>query len=638
MSDLRLLQIPLEPRPASYEDFLEEGREFVASKGASWEIPLDEKGVAIEGSAWDLRKLTGNLSRTASWLYKFSLEEPTRSAALLAGWAPASLPQGGTLSVDVQEFIKAYVAKRCACGFSPRDIRRHAVILKDLFSVTSSPPWSICSEDVHRYVELNDRNPDVISVISVLITTINQNMLSLRCPLEAMEAQKKRFEFAKRLTDRARSDRLPEADALHEIVRIAFQETPESHYDLIRFALLRMLILTGLRIGEVLVLPLDCLVWEEHVDTVTGRPAGEIGGVSRSLRIRYFAEKHGRYAPEAFVENTQWVPEKFHDAVVAAVQMAANATIELRRILKKKHSNPSMHQGSDLRVFRTTSGRELNTSDLLFLVQVGKPNLPETLEEDMHVGPAALPSIYSAISSPGRRATLFQRYSAPELAHLKIRPHSLRHLMNTEMFRLQVADTIITHHFGRKSVAQSYQYDHRSLAEKLSFIDLPTQALAVIPPGSPQDLVARMVLSGHAAGSALAQSFREIQRNYGDSAAFKYLAANADGFHVTPYGFCTNSFSMNPCSRHLKCFDGCRHFAASGRPEHIISLTALKKSLTTMRDAAMSRPVNSVGRKNQVAHAEKLLSGVTAALEAQPSASVFPDGPDHSIAGKDVFS
>lgn len=98
------------------------------------------------------------------------------------------------------------------------------------------------------------------------------------------------------------------------------------------------------------------------------------------------------------------------------------------------------------------------------------------------------------------------------------------------------------------------------------------------------------------------------------------------------------SFSLNPCARHLKCFDQCKQFTASGLPRHRTTLEQLKVSLEKMSAAAALKPANSIGRRNQIAHAERLLAGVTAALEAQPNAAVFPHGQDHSATGKDLFT
>ena len=209
--------------------------------------------------------------------------------------------------------------------------------------------------------------------------------------------------------------------------------------------------------------------------------------------------------------------------------------------------------------------------------------------------------------------------------------------MNTELFRRGVPDTIITQQFGRESVAQSYEYDHRSLSELLRFVSLPEEAQRAVRAGSSQELIAKMVVSGTLGDSHLVRSFKQIQAREGDRVAFAYLAANADGFHVTPYGYCTNSFSLDPCARHLKCFDSCKHFAVSAAPTQRIALETLLDSLKTMRTAATLKPIKSVGRQNQIAHADRLIAGVQAALDTPPGSTPFPSGRDHSAPPKDLL-
>ncbi|WP_341649818.1 hypothetical protein [Thauera humireducens] len=150
--------------------------------------------------------------------------------------------------------------------------------------------------------------------------------------------------------------------------------------------------------------------------------------------------------------------------------------------------------------------------------------------------------------------------------------------------------------------------------------------------------MAKMVLSGFAGLSHVSESFKRIQQEYGDDAAFTYLAATSDGFHVTPYGFCTTSFAVNPCVRHLKCFHRCKRYVPSGLPEHRITLEQLRGKLSAMREKAAAKPANSIGRKNQIAHADELIAGVDAALSAQPGAVVFPNGTDYSDPEKGLFA
>lgn len=626
------------PPPKSYTEFISEMRDFVESKGVAWNIPLDAQGLPHSGCDWDLRQLTNSHARHASRLNGFAVDEAMRDTAKAAGISSATLPQGAILGEGAQDFIKAVVAQRCLLAQSPLAIRHTARIYRKLFSVTVKEPWDINGEDIERFLQLPHGDDKIYSVMGRLSNLVNERMLSLHCPLEVAIPEALRVGAQIKLSTRRGGEKLPDAGALFELTRIVFQEAPLYHQDLIRFAALRLLILTGLRLNEVLMLPVDCLRWESHFDVVTGAPAGEVSGCSQSLQLRYFGEKHMEGAPDILAEERQWIPERFHSHVRQAVDVAIHATQRLREILAVQHAHPEQFPSSDLRRFKTNEGASLTTADLLFLVVFGAKGLPDSLAHDAAISTIAPSTMYQALGSSGEKSTLFKRYrSGSGSETMSIGAHSLRHLMNTELFRLNVPDTAITHQFGRQTVAQSYEYDHRNLAERLRFVTLPAGAHEHIRPGTPQDLVARMVVSGAVGGSHIERSFRKIQAEHGDAVAFQYLAANSDGFHVTPYGYCTNSFSVNPCSRHLKCFDNCKHFAASGAPEHRIRLEDLRDRLVAMHEAAIAKKSGTVGYRNQIAHSEKLLDGVQKALSAQPGTPIFPCGEDHSQSRKDLF-
>jgi hypothetical protein len=115
--------------------------------------------------------------------------------------------------------------------------------------------------------------------------------------------------------------------------------------------------------------------------------------------------------------------------------------------------------------------------------------------------------------------TLFKRYGQSEDdKDLVLTSHSLRHLQNTELFRLGVADTIISKRFNRRSVAQSYEYDHRSLAEELDQLELPVDVEIAL--GEKASTVAKMIQSGKASGP-IVDAFKRIQISEGDAAAFE---------------------------------------------------------------------------------------------------------------------
>lgn len=642
MTVFHLTRTRTEP-PDAYLQFIDDMRMQAARRGLAWATETDAEGKPLSRSNWDLRVLTGSHARGATRLGGFGVSKEAREAALAAGASPADVPPEGVLGSATQDFIKAAVVERCLAGHGEHSVRDMAAVMRKFFSITHKSPWELSTEDFDRVGGLLHTS-NVPHVLATLARLLNGRLLSRNLPIRVDYRPKAIPEFGARLSERRKAEKLPDRDALFELVRIVFQAEAKSHLDFVRFIALRLMVLTGLRINEVLMLPKDCLKWEEHVDIVTGRSASDVGGVGRSLAVRYFAEKQSEGGPGVLVEALQWVPERFHRHVERAIVAVQEATVGLRASLHEQHLQGSNPGKSDLRTFITSSGGSLNTSDLLFLCKTGSRRpLPATIGLDCPVSSLTANSLYNFIakkkfSTANARETAFQVYGdTDEVKRYTVRPHSLRHLMNTELFRLNVPDTVITHQFGRQTIAQSYEYDHRTLGERLKFVQLPASAPASIKTGSTQELLARMVVSGVAASSHIGQTFKKVQLEQGDKAAFEYLLANTDGFHVTPYGFCLNSFSSNPCARHLKCFDNCKHFAASGSQEHVVTLSELRGNLRAMREAALARPALTAGRKNQIAHAEQLLSGVDRALAAQPNESIFPEGVDHSLTSKDIF-
>jgi len=225
--------------------------------------------------------------------------------------------------------------------------------------------------------------------------------------------------------------------------------------------------------------------------------------------------------------------------------------------------------------------------------------------------------------------SLFEKYGeTDEDRALKIESHMLRHLQNTELFRLGVADTIISKRFNRRSVAQSYEYDHRSLAEELDQIEIPPDIEIML--GEKASTVAKLIKGGRASGP-IVEAFRRIQATEGDTAAYEYLRVEADGFHATPYGHCLSSFTVDPCPNHLECFNDCRHLSATDLPENRQNLIRLEGKFKIAVEEIKARPSTSIGWKNQLEHAEQRLAGVRTLLATTAGERPFPDGRDLSL-------
>jgi len=688
------------PWPA-YGRHIELMQALAEQKALRWEMVVDEEGTATEESAWDLRQLNQWPGRHAVRLSDFSPIQDIREALLRKGVPEPKLARGSCLSHAWQDLIKAMCVSKCVVEQRmPRSVRALVRATRALATATSHEPWELTSEDVLRALTVVD--DDAAKRISNVCSYIDKNFLSACVPVSPGldQRRKKGTPLMTNLADRPHAKKLPERDALYELVRIIWNEQPLSHFDEMRFLATRVMLLTGLRADEIVNLPYDCLRIEQLTDVNTGAPAASIGGVSEVMYLRYFAVKTRKRKSAAHLyEKRQYIPTRFQSIVKDTVDAVRRATDGLRTTLRGQIENgrrplfrfPLDHaltaqealdlicitcQGagtarialaawagasarelpevitpafiestsarkagvkSDFRTFVLSDGAQLDCADMLFLVPAKNSYITGAqLAAYPFVGVLSAANVGVGLGSKRAALSLFGRYGRDEFREASINPHSLRHLMNTELFRLNVSDTIITHHFGRESVAQSHEYDHRSLLERLDSVDLPDQALKLLGDGA-ATVVGKLVAGGFAEESAIAKTFKKLQRESGDIIAYEYLKANADGFHVTPYGFCTNSFSLNPCSRHLKCVDDCRHFVASGTSEHVVSLQSLRQSLIDARNKASEKPAKTIGRKNQIAHAERLIAGVDAALSATKLATVFPDGLDHSKPSKDVF-
>lgn len=289
---------------------------------------------------------------------------------------------------------------------------------------------------------------------------------------------------------------------------------------------------------------------------------------------------------------------------------------------------------SDTVAFRLDGGAQIQPWEFLFLIPKravgeGRDKLPCHVGRNLGVGIATPEMLASSLSHCDTNSpTLFQIYGLTEEdRNLSLLSHSLRHLQNTELFRLGVADTIITKRFNRRSVAQSYVYDHRSLHEELEQITLPQEWEAYL--GEKASSVAKLIETGRANGP-IVKEFKRLSAVEGDESAYGFLKAEADGFHATPYGHCLNSFTVDPCPTHLECFNGCVHLSATDMPENRKHLIILQSKLKDAIEAARSKPTQSIGRDNQISHAEARFAAVSRLLDTPAGERVFPNGSDLS--------
>ncbi len=760
-----------------FTSFIQHGKALASARGIDWQFPLDERGMSHTG--WNLTTIVDSPPPNC-YLRDLGMDDKALAAINVLRAQDGQPPLSKTpLSTEWQDLIKAAT---CDQLLFKRNTTTHIIqnIIRPLKVLAtcagSTEPWELTADTAREAISLatkiqaSGKLADIIA--GIIKNIIDANHIARASPLypalaiarmptntsRKSRAAKSKDELRDDLEARKRVERLPDRRAFWELIRIIFTEQPRTFSDALRFSALKVSVLTGLRIGEVSMLPADWMRYRDYY-SAKGQPAGELGGYSRALMLRHFAEKQQVPNSDSRVlfEAAQYVPEMFTEIISETLNDTVRITQPLRDTLKRQvetgrlfpnygvddlvpivelypqiTGNPfwlrmdpevvenfvaKYRQGfapatlaalseyqntrywgvkepgaldmaiymflnrfvnskSELMRLYDSSGRNyvaarkkwsdiyLRVGELenyltvvaptkrpdwkLFKLEVGMLQPWEllyltpkrALAEERNDGITDILRYY-AISVPDdslislaigevkeNRESLFMRYGQTEAdRQLTLVSHSLRHLQNTELFRLGVADTIITKRFNRRSVAQSYEYDHRSLAEEMDAIEMPAEIEASL--GDKASTVARLIQAGKATGP-IVDAFKRIQQDEGDDAAFEFLKVEADGFHITPYGHCINSFTVDPCPKNLECFAGCGHLTATNLPENRRHLERLEQQFMVALSEAQAKPTNTKGQKNQIAHATIRLENIQKLLSTPDGHRPFPTGPDLS--------
>ena len=727
-----------------FSTFVTLGKHHAEQKGIKWGLAGDKTGMISKHEAWNLTAIAGATPPPVHWLRDLGYDDNTvKVFNQTEGYVSGKVP----LSQSWQDLIKAAAIQQlCVQRNTPAHVAGQIVrplrVLGTCTLITSGvEPWAISVEDVRTACNIADRVQKSGKLRELIISSIRSifdaHQLCDRGPFyhffsnrKELRATQSKPEVRKTLSERRNGRKLPESRALWELVRIVFTEEPKTFSDFIRFSQLKVLLLCGLRIGEVSSIPADWKRTIDHVD-FDSRPAEECGGISRTLMLRHFAEKQtGREQHSVLLhEAVQHIPTMFEKILEETLDEVLRVTKPLRERLKRQAltgrvfpdldassvlpayelytrltGNPQIrvsaiperlveeyrsslsssvlseingnqvHSGdafinavylywirkakegwpklkpgdlaevkeiealvretmptkvSDTDPIKLADGRSIQAHEFLFLSP--KRALAETRNDGIcdlnlyfSVGRVTSEDLTIHLA-PGKKG-IFARYGETEEdRQLGLKSHSLRHLQNTELFRLGISDAIITKRFNRKSVAQSYEYDHRTLAEELSAIDLPPEAQE-LPERS--KTVLAMIQSGKVSGPIVG-TFRKIQKEHGDTVAFDFLSAEADGFHATPYGYCVNSFTVDPCPKHLQCFNGCSHLVATDNASHRKNLERTKQNMQTAIDEISQRP-EGIGAQNQLKHAKQMIDGIDKILATRNGGQVFEEGDDLS--------
>jgi hypothetical protein len=339
-----------------YFAFIELGKTLACESGLRWEMRLDEAGAARDGVGWNLTVVAGVVPPPTHYLRDLGTD--VKALAIVnaerveGGLAP--LPRR-PLSAAWQDLVKAAVAeqllfKRNTTGHVMQHIARP---LRVVATCVEKEPWQLSVDDLRIAIRIGSAiqasgklGDLVIGIVKVILDA--QRLCDVGQLYPSLDSARMRTKSAIKakhiwsrdklradLEARKRSERLPERRAFWELTRIVMTEKPRTFMDDLRFAAVRCLIVTGMRAGEVALLPGDWKRERTYLDA-KGRPAGDSGGISTSLMVRHFAEKQQEDETDSRVlrEATQPVPEMFRTLLTETLDHAARITEPLRATLK----------------------------------------------------------------------------------------------------------------------------------------------------------------------------------------------------------------------------------------------------------------------------------------------------------------
>lgn len=749
-----------------FEAFIDRSKALALAHGLHWHFSYDEHGKVPTSERWNISKLRGSAVKPTAWLGVVSTFGP--SLPVLEKFGRADLANDGVVKALPPAWIELFKAliihdqlvrfnkpansignlgatlrilATCAGDQHPSELSAETVDLAfhvALFTGESAKRGALMKGFLGSWFDGYSLSKSG-SLAAFCTPSPRYDAAAQFAKLAGLTRQQSDYarvgRFRSELSQRRAAERLPDEDSFWELVRIVFTEAPLTFSDAIRFAQFKLLILTGLRVGELVSLPANALVKKEHL------LPGDSGELIKKevFVLRHFAEKREEVeGPTGVVlqEAFQDVPDLFQEMIESIIADVLRLTAPLRatvsrqaesgryfpdadptalvpgwdayrrlsgtlqiaarlndealerqyrstfdiKALRKLRADQEMHVGrryspnigkyfhtleqrlgrgirrnsigeliprthrgsfwilvsdmeafvaeflptkvSDLQRVYTSTGDVLFPQDFLFLYP------GRALGEGRLAGITDVESYFSVARSQPKELSiaggpLFARYSKGKFKGLN--PHSLRHLQNTELFRQGVSDAIITKRFNRNSPAQSYVYDHRSLQEHLDAMDVPRAIQESLGPKAQQAYV--LIVQKKIAGPVV-ERFKRLQATEGDEAAFQFLNAEVGALHHTPYGFCINSFAVNPCPKHLECFNGCGHLVRSERPEETGKLVEMRDRLKAVLDRAEVAPGHGPRFELHVRHARQRYEGVVAALASAPGERVFPGGDD----------
>ncbi|MBX3253506.1 MAG: hypothetical protein KF862_05140 [Chitinophagaceae bacterium] len=447
--------------------------------------------------------------------------------------------------------------------------------------------------------------------------------------------------------DRLGEDKLPSYEAMAAYAQCSNNPINENEEILLRT--IDLLIAMGQRANEVAFIPFDCLVEEPKKDDNGKAIQDKHGNPIKNVGIRYFAEKKfisrvhwladqdilfALRAINRLKELTQdareiaqfqekhkrlWKYDSsdllsdrellnylgFVDTYNLFLYLKKN-NIPVKKVhphiknpLKRKGKTQKQHyyQAGDIEnllypklenhiVLRENDKVILKTSDLLSIRFDGASRFKrEANTFRILPGRIFLTDINGALGSLPGIESIFERQNLTEADGSKIvmTSHQPRHWRNTLYDLAGMSNVNQALALGRQLLDQNTAYQHPTVKE---FTESHRDFLTFNSVSEKIGFLRSGIRENKILGD-LTDTYHLIKKKQGVENAESFLATHANALHITPFGACSHDFSLNPCPKHLQCWNGCSNLNLTGSEHEIKNLQNLlensEKALTQMK-------------------------------------------------------
>jgi hypothetical protein len=604
---------------------------LVATARERFAVGFASAGFDFDDPCWDIRALKDRSANSASPRLYFTRH----------GTTDDPLPPDFALAVKSWLILEYGSAVNMGPRLASVRMLWEAILLRRQRAASRFRWEDLCSEDLSQAELLMRAHWSESTIYKRVINIIGfAEFLAARGINRALyyRPQTPRIEDFNRHTiagQQERRDRLPTEAALLGLADI-YRELATEPRDRLRIAAVAILVVTGLRIGELVTMPADCEVEEVR----GGKPRYGLRyfreksrGGARMFAVRWLTATGADLARPAIAEirsltdtargraqELERTPHRvpipgYHWAArmsAAEVSKAVGLLCLPSRIPRHSDGRGTFYRASEvekyllsLRVARLWTVDKRDGTFQMFsetlLVTFRHFFHPYHADSPLLVEPVVIQDISDFLSGRGEIRSVFERFDIrePDGSFCRVTSHQFRHWLNYIADKGGLPVDLQTRWLGRENPRDTEAYRHATVDERLAWVK-------------------EGIRNGQLSGTK-ADVFFELPRSKRDV----FLEAEIQAVHVTAFGLCLHDFTVTPCPYHLNCVRGCPDYlrtkGSSTERDHLVQI-----QLATERALAGAMGRGDVAQA-WVNHYEQTLVGIRSALAVDED-SALPDG------------